>query len=132
MMRPIPFMFAAAGLLLLAAAVVSFPQGEAIIKGKVVLVDGFAQSGAGVRHKRVSTGSITLGVNVPITLTWDAAFADTNYTVGCSIEDGATGLASLEVHHLESKTASGVVVRVNNLDLTTARTGTLHCWAFHD
>ena len=40
---------------------------EAIIKGKLVIPDGLAQS-SGFQHKRVSTGSIGIGLSQAVTV----------------------------------------------------------------
>lgn len=89
--------------------------------------------GTGVKHGRVTTGSISAGASAAVTITWGgSAFANTNYTVICSVLEATTSTSTLRVHHIESVTTTTVVVRVVNDDGVSAHTGTLHAIAFHD
>jgi hypothetical protein len=99
--------------------------------GAVRVAGGVAADGGGLKHKRVSTGAIGGGANALVTVTWDNAFADANYTVAASVVDATTGTASLSVVHVESVTASTVSVRVYNAG-GVAITGALHVIAIHD
>ena len=93
---------------------------------------GLGNNGAAFKHGRVSTGSVGAAASAAVTLTWTTAFADTNYTVNCSVQEAAASTSTLRVHHIESVAAGSVVVRVVNDDGANPKTGTLHCTAVHD
>ncbi|HXE75310.1 MAG TPA: right-handed parallel beta-helix repeat-containing protein [Candidatus Xenobia bacterium] len=93
---------------------------------------GIVADGGGFKHARVSTGSIAASSSAAVTVSWTTAFADANYTANCSVVEATAGANSLRMHHLESVSASSVVVRVVNDDGATAKTGTVHCTAVHD
>jgi hypothetical protein len=77
----------------------------------------------------VSTGSLAGGASVAVTVTFPRAFPDTSYTVVASIVEATAGNDTLRVHHIQSKTTTGVVVRVVNDNTLTAKTGTLQVLA---
>lgn len=87
--------------------------------------------GGGLKHQRVTTGSIGAGVSALVTVTWPTTFADANYTCIASVKDATAATASLSVVHIESQVAAGVSVRVAN-GAGGALTGTLEVVAFHD
>ena len=87
--------------------------------------------GRGVKHGRVTTGSVPAASSLLVTLTWAAAFLDPNYTTTCSVLDATAATAALRVVHLETQSASAVAVRVENTS-AGALTGTLNCMAMHD
>ena len=89
-----------------------------------------ADSG-GIKHSRVTTGSIGAGATALVTVTWGTAFADASYTVVASVLDSTAALASLSVVHIESQSASQVKVRVSNASAGNL-TGTLNVIALHD
>ncbi len=93
---------------------------------------GVAANGAGYKHGRVTTGSITAGSSAAVTLTWGSAFADANYTATCSVVEATASTVTLRLHHIESAVAGSVVVRIVNDDGVSAHTGTLHCTSIHD
>lgn len=65
-----------------------------------------------------------------ITVTWPTAFVDANYTVIASIlEDSTSGLI---ITRVRVKTASQIVVRVQNTDALVAHTGVVHAMGVHD
>ena len=97
-----------------------------------VSATGVGPNDRGFKHGRVSTGSVGAGAAAAVTLTWTTAFADTNYTVNCSVQEAAASTSTLRVHHIESVAAGSVVVRVVNDDGANPKTGTLHCTAVHD
>lgn len=82
-----------------------------------------------MRTKRVSTGSILAGLIGNITVTWDTAFADANYTICPAVQ--TSGLSVLQIDSIVSFTASGCVIAVKNVSLL-ANTGTIHIIALHD
>lgn len=98
-----------------------------------LLIDqGVAADGGGFKHSRVTTGSINASSSAAVTVTWTTAFADANYTVHASVVEADTDTATLQVDHIESVSASAVVVRVENEDAGGAKTGTLNVIAVHD
>lgn len=99
--------------------------------GKVQVGSGISIDGGGLKHTRVTTGSIAGGSTGLITITWTTAFADANYTVTADVIDSTTSSLSLSVVHIESVSASAVTVRVLN-NAVGALTGTLNVIAIHD
>lgn len=87
-----------------------------------------AAGGANIRHKSAATGSVAAGGNAAITVVWDTAFADNAYTVTVAM-DAPSGTSQLRVHHIETITASQIVVRVVNDDAINARSGDVHAIA---
>lgn len=87
--------------------------------------------GGGMKHQRVTTGSISAGSTALVTLTWSSAFADANVTVTAGVVDSTGSSLSLSVVHIESITASAVAVRVIN-NAVGSLTGVLHVIAMHD
>lgn len=92
---------------------------------------GVANNGGGIKHQRITTGSINATSSALVTVTWTTAFPDTNYTVTCSVQDATAAALSLVVVHIETLSASAVAVRVANTS-AGALTGTLHIMAIHD
>lgn len=90
---------------------------------------GIGGDSGGLKHGRITTGSITALTTTNVTYTWTTAFADTNYTVNASVLE-ANG--ELEVVGIISTSTTTVVVAVKNTNVSTARTGTLHVMAMHD
>lgn len=84
-----------------------------------------------IRTKRVTTGSIAGNGEATVTVIWDLAFADSNYTAVVSVlEDSTIGL---QVRRIMTQTAGAITVRVANvMDITNPHTGTLHAVAIHD
>jgi len=97
-----------------------------------VVTTGVANTGNGLQHKRVTTGSIAGGARADVTLSWTTAFADTSYTVVCSVQEAtaAPGL-SLRVEHIDQVNTGSIRVSIVN-DNAGALTGTLHAIAMHD
>jgi hypothetical protein len=87
--------------------------------------------GGGWKHQNVSTGSVASSGAADVTLTWTAAFADSNYDPVCGIIGSQASNSDLRLHHIESISASAVVARVINDDSAGAHTGTLVCTAMH-
>lgn len=107
-------------------------EGALSITGETTIgAGGITANGAGLKHGRITTGSIAAGATALVTLTWGTAFADANYTVSAEVEDATTTSLSLSVVHVESKTSSAVTVRVIN-NSVGALTGTLNIIAIHD
>lgn len=97
----------------------------------LTVTTSIANNGGGLKHKRVTTGSIGAGASATVTVTWGTAFADANYTCSASVLDSTAASASLRIVHLESISASQVVYRVENTSAGSL-TGTLHVIAMHD
>lgn len=89
--------------------------------------------GGGLKHKRVTTGSVAAGNTAEITVTWDTPFADTNYTVTASVVVANPGNAVpfLEIVHIDDIAAGSLNVRVVN-GSAGALTGTVQVIAIHD
>jgi hypothetical protein len=104
--------------------------GTATHTGTTTLTGGVASDAAGFKHKRVAA-TVAASSNALVTVTWPTAFADTNYTVTCSVVDPTASTSSAAVVHIESISASSVTVRINNTS-TSAYTGTVHIIAVHD
>jgi hypothetical protein len=96
---------------------------------------GVDPNGSGIKHARVSTGSVIASGVGQFTVTWGTAFADTSYTPTCSILEsvaGGTSAVDLRILRLSSQTAAQIQVTVINDDTVNARTGTINCIAMHD
>jgi hypothetical protein len=87
--------------------------------------------GGGLKHQRVTTGSLTAGTFTNVTLTWKAAFADANYTPVCSVTDATSAAVGLSIDHIQLVTAASVIAVVKN-GAAGALTDTLNCTALHD
>lgn len=106
--------------------------GKGTFNGGLSVATGVSQN-TGIKHGRVTTGSIGAGLSAAVTLTWGgSAFADTSYTVNCSVLEATTTTSTIRVHHIESVTTTTAVVRLVNDDGSNAKTGVLHCAAMHD
>lgn len=99
--------------------------------GKLRVGTGVINDGGGLKHARVSTGSINATSSAVVTNSWTTAFADANYTLTASVQDSTAALLSLRMVHIEALTATGVAVRIENSSVG-ALTGTLHLIAIHD
>lgn len=92
-------------------------------------MDGSANNWIQVQTKRAATGNILASLFGNITVTWDAEFPSTNYTISYGIQTSGTGL--LGVDSIVSKSTTGCVIAVKNLSLAT-QSGTIHLTAIHD
>lgn len=84
------------------------------------------------KAQRVTTGSIGGAGSAAVTITWTTAFSNANYTVSAAVVQADATVTTLRVHHVESVTATAVVVRIVNDDTLNAKTGTLHVMATQD
>jgi hypothetical protein len=91
-------------------------------------------NGTGFKHLRVTscTTAASAAAFCSTTVTWPApAFADTNYTYGCSGD--SNGAANFQTTDSGNKTASTFKAIVQNTPGNSAATSiTLNCWAWHD
>ena len=99
--------------------------------GKTKVGSGVSADGGGMKHARVTTGSVASSAAPLITITWTTPFADANYTVVASVLDSSATSLALRVAHVETITAEAVTVRLKN-DGAGALTGTVHVIAIHD
>jgi len=97
---------------------------------KASVIVGVTSSG-GLKHQRVTTGSIGAAGTATVTLTWTAAFADTNYTPVCSVISPTVAATGLVMVTVGAKTAAKVDAFVSNTS-AGALTGQLDCIAMHD
>lgn len=98
----------------------------------LTLSAGVGANGGGLKHKRISTGSVGAGTSSNVVLTWTTPFADANYTVQAAVVEPSTGATTLTIAQIVSVTAAAVTVRVRNIDGGAAHTGTLHVVGIHD
>lgn len=87
--------------------------------------------GGGLKHARVTTGSVGAGATALITYTWPTAFSTAAYTVVASVIDATAAVASLKVVHIETISTTQVKVRVENTS-AGALTGEVQLIAMHD
>lgn len=99
-----------------------------ILSNHLEIGGGIVPDGSGVKHKRVSSGSIPGFSSDTVTITWGTPFADTDYSCFITVEDSG---GVLRVGSIVTKTTSSVVVGIFNDDLSSA-TGTVHAIAIHD
>jgi len=97
----------------------------------VSVESGVRNDGAGLKHKRTSTGSITGNTTATVDVVWTGSFADTNYTVACSVIDSTNNALALRILHVFPPTMSDVNVMVTN-DNASPITGTVSCLGIHD
>lgn len=81
------------------------------------------------RSAQVTTGSIAGAGTAAITVTWPVAMSSADYTVVANVLEATASTSTLRVHHIQSQTATAVVVRIVNDDPTVAKTGTIHAVA---
>lgn len=94
-------------------------------------VSAVSANSPGIKHKRLTTGSIPATTSALVTCTWTTPFVNTNYTVTATVQDSTSATASLVIVHIETIATGSVVVRVSNTS-ASAITGTLHVIAMHD
>ncbi len=97
----------------------------------LTVTTGVTPDSGGIKHKRVTTGSVAGGATALVTVTWTTPFGDANYSVVASVVDSTAAVASLSVVHVETVTAAAVQVRVTNAAVG-AITGTIDVIALHD
>ncbi|HUT94353.1 MAG TPA: hypothetical protein VMY37_33140, partial [Thermoguttaceae bacterium] len=105
---------------------------ELFAANSINFLAGVLNNGGKVKHGRVAvTDCATTGCSA--TWSFGTAFADTNFTVSCTIEGASaqsetTGLRFAKVRE---RLATGVTTDLDNLSASTV-SGTLHCFAIHD
>ncbi|HKV95668.1 MAG TPA: hypothetical protein VJW20_24195 [Candidatus Angelobacter sp.] len=93
---------------------------------------GVDADGSGLKHGRKAIGAVAKGAVLAVELDWKTPFADTNYTVNCSVVNGAADGTALRLHHIQSVLANKVIAVVENDDPTNSQSGVLNCMAMHD
>src|SRR5262249_29711096 len=88
--------------------------------------------GSGLKHGRTAIAALARGASTSVELDWRTPFADTNYTVNCSVVNGTSGVATLRLHHIQQVLANKVVAVVVNDDPSDSESGVLNCMAMHD
>src|SRR5690348_335273 len=86
-------------------------------------------AGASVQTKRAAVSEIAAGSAAIVTVAWDSAFADTNYTVSLAVvvPGGVVNNESLSVLGITELTASQIKVGVRNgANVGKGLSGTLH------
>lgn len=84
-------------------------------------------AGSEVRGATATTGSVAGTSEADVTVTWDTAFLDTNYTVVAVVVLDEGG-ESLRVRRIRTLSTTGCVVNVIN-NAITSKTGTVHAIA---
>lgn len=93
---------------------------------------GIQNNGTGFQHKRVP-GCTTLagiGSNCKVTITWNTAFADTNYTATCSTSAGTSWTGYVMPSSRSASTLDVYVINVTSSNGFTANE--IACIAVHD
>lgn len=85
-----------------------------------------------VKSQSVTTGSIAASTYASVTLTWTTPFWDANYLAYASVLQSVASVNTLRIHHIESVSATQLVVGVFNDDAGGAHTGTLSVFAIHN
>lgn len=96
------------------------------------IVAGIFNGGTGFQHIRVASCTTAAGANsvCSTTVTWNTAFADTNYTPVCTWFPSSTAGAYLS--HITTKVAASITVEVDNGASGGATSGPINCIAVHD
>jgi len=84
-----------------------------------------------VEPVRITTGSVGASSQAEVAVTFGVPLPDTNYTVMATVEEATAATDTLKVLKVVSKSTTGCVVRVQNVN-ASARTGTLHVVAIGD
>jgi hypothetical protein len=98
--------------------------------GKTQLDRGVEVDGSGFKHTRIASGTTAGSLHDIASATWTfgTAFADSNYTITCTI-DNPTGVPV--VAYTENKAAASIDI-VIIAGSAAAASGTLNCTAVHD
>jgi hypothetical protein len=96
-----------------------------------VSMTGIANDTAGFKHARFgSSCTAGSGATCVSTYNWTTSFADTNYTVTCSLAGTIAGAPVISA--VSSKRPSGVTVTIANAGRTAASASEVDCIAVHD
>lgn len=78
-----------------------------------------------------TTGAVPANSRKDITVTWQPAFQDLNFSVSLAMEDTSPAGVGLKIERIRKRNAGNVVVQVVN-DSASALTGQIHLMAVHD
>jgi Right handed beta helix region len=96
-----------------------------------VTMTGIGNDTAGFKHARFgSSCSAPGGGSCASTYNWATSFADTNYTVSCSLAGTIGGEPVISA--ISSKTTSGITITLASLGTTAASASEVDCIAVHD
>ena len=96
----------------------------------IVIEEGIAFNSSGFKHKRFASGTTAASLHAIASATWtfSAAFADTNYTTTCTV-DNPTGVPIVAYTITKLNTSINIVIMAGS---AAAASGTLNCIAVHD
>lgn len=91
---------------------------------------GIAADGAGFKHTRIASGTTGGAIHDTASATWTfgTAFADTNYTIVCTI-DNPTGVPLVASTDTKAAASINILIMAGS---GAAASGTLNCLAVHD
>ncbi len=96
-----------------------------------VSMTGIANDTAGLKHARFgSSCTAASGATCASTYYWTTRFADTNYTVTCSLAGTITGTPVIRA--ISSKLQSGITITIANAGRSSASASEVDCIAVHD
>lgn len=95
-----------------------------------IFTGNFPQDGEAFKHKRITTGVVTAGSRVAVSVAWTTPFLSASYTIMAVVFDstGSTA-AGLRVERITGQSATSCTIQVYNTDTVTDRTGTIHIFA---
>jgi hypothetical protein len=95
----------------------------------VNIAKGVYNDGGGLKHSRITTGSVGPSGFVAVDVPWTTTFLNNSYTPSCSVIDAS---GNLTVAQLSALLATKVTVDIKNGDASNPHTGTISCIAIHD
>ena len=101
------------------------------LSGKAVIIQGGINvNSGGVKHTRIASGTTAASLHATSSATWTftTAFADTNYTIVCTI-DNPTGVPLVANTDTKAAASINIVIMAGS---SAAASGTLNCIAVHD
>lgn len=100
--------------------------------GTLVIGKGVGPDAGGFKHKRgaTCTTAASVGSLCTTTITWTTPFADSNYSVTCSVHDSTGAEVRLDQAGA-AKTAANMVIKIEATAAVASSTF-YDCWAVHD
>ena len=101
------------------------------LSGKAIIVGGGINiNGGGVKHTRIASGTTAASLHATASATWTftTAFADTSYTIACTV-DNPTGVPLVANTDTKAAASINIVIMAGS---SAAASGTLNCIAVHD
>jgi hypothetical protein len=108
--------------------------GNTTVGGHLSVTGGVTNTGTGLQHVRQAGCTTAAAGNAACntTLNWPATWADTSYTVVCTLDGQGAG-NDIRVMNFGSRTTTTTVVElVNGPTNANASTGTINCVGIHD